>query len=133
MKNITVSFWAECLKIRKSKVFWLSIVFFAFVTFMMGLLMFVQVHPEISGKMGMVGTKASMLRAAGPNWQNYFALLTQGIAAIGLVGYGFVTSWVFGQEYSDNTAKDILALPVSRSYIVLSKFIVIGLWSILLS
>ena len=95
--------------------------------------MFVQIHPEISGKLGMVGTKASMLRLGEPNWQNYFALLTQGISAIGLVGYGFVTSWVFGHEYSDKTVKDILALPVSRSYIVLSKFIVIVLWSILLS
>ena len=81
----------------------------------------------------MVGTKASMLRLGEPNWQNYFALLTQSIAAIGLVGYGFVTSWVFGHEYSDKTVKDILALPVSRSYIVLSKFIVIVLWSILLT
>jgi ABC-2 type transport system permease protein len=133
MKSIFVTFTAECLKIRKSKVFWLSIIFFVFVSFMMGLLMFVQIHPEISGKLGMVGTKASMLRLGEPNWKNYFSLLTQGIAAIGLVGYGFVTSWVFGREYSDKTVKDILALPVSRSYIVLSKFIVITLWSVLLT
>ncbi|MFC2086751.1 ABC transporter permease [Bacteroidota bacterium] len=133
MKSISVTFWAESLKVRKSKVFWLSIVFFVFISFMMGLIMFVQKHPEIAQKFGMIGTKASMLRFGEPNWQNYLALLTQGIGGIGLVGYGFITSWVFGREYTDNTIKDILALPVSRSSIVISKIIIVILWSILLA
>jgi ABC-2 type transport system permease protein len=132
MKSLVAAFWAEALKVRKSKVFGLSIVFFIFVAFMMGLLMFVQIHPEISAKLGMVGTKAAMLRFGEPDWQNYFALVSQSIAAIGLVGFGFVTSWIFGREYSDKTLKDILALPVSRSYIVFSKFLVIFLWCVFL-
>ncbi|HYW94614.1 MAG TPA: ABC transporter permease, partial [Bacteroidales bacterium] len=41
--------------------------------------------------------------------------------------------WVFGREYTDHTLKDILALPVSRSSIVISKIIVVIAWSILLS
>jgi ABC-2 type transport system permease protein len=44
-----------------------------------------------------------------------------------------VTSWVFGREYSDRTVKDLLALPVSRSFIVLSKFMVVVIWCVLLS
>ena len=95
MKSIMVNLWAESLKVRKSKVFWLSIVFFVFVSFMMGLIMFVQKNPEISQKFGMIGTKASMLRFGEPDWKNYFALLAQGIAGIGLVGYGFITCWIF--------------------------------------
>jgi ABC-2 type transport system permease protein len=133
MKSIAVTLWAESLKARKSKVFWLSMVFFAFVSFMMGLIMLIQQHPEISQKLGLIGTKASMLRFGEPNWKNYFALLLQGIGAIGLIGFGFVTSWVFGREYSENTLKDILALPVSRSSIVISKLLVVVLWSILLA
>lgn len=133
MKKLFVALWAESLKMYKSKVFWFSMLFFIFITLMIGLLMFVQIHPDISKKLGMIGTKASMLRFGEPIWQNYFALLTQMIAAIGLVGYGFVTSWVFGREYSDKTAKDILALPISRSYIVLSKFIVSVFWCIILT
>jgi ABC-type transport system involved in multi-copper enzyme maturation permease subunit len=133
MRSIGVTFWAESLKVRKSKVFWLSIVFFMFVSFMMGLIMFVQIHPEISQKLGMIGTKASMLRFGEPDWENYLTLITQGIAAVGLIGYGFVTCWVFGSEYSDHTIKDILALPVSRASIVLSKLIIAILWSIILT
>jgi ABC-type transport system involved in multi-copper enzyme maturation permease subunit len=133
MKSIFATLWAEMLKIRKSGVFWLSFVFFAFITLMMGLLMFIQMHPEITDKLGIIGTKASLLRFGVPGWNSYFALLNQGIAAIGLIGYGFVTSWVFGREYSDRTVKDILALPISRSYIVFSKFIVIFIWCVLLT
>lgn len=133
MKFISVTFFVECLKIYKSKVFWLSMLFFVFVPFMMSLIMLVQIHPEVSSRLGLVGTKASMLRFGEPGWENYFSFLSQGIAAIGLIGYGFVTSWVFGREYSDKTVKDILALPVSRAYIVLSKFIAIAVWSVLLT
>ena len=133
MKIIFATLWAEYLKIRKSKMFWATILFFMFVSSMMGLLMFVQKYPEISNKLGMIGNKASMLRFGEPNWQNYFTLLIQGIAGVGLVGTGFITSWVFGREFSDHTIKDILALPVSRSTIVFSKFIVIVIWSVILS
>jgi len=133
MKSICVTLWAECMKVRKSKIFWLSMVFFVFVSFMMGLIMLIQKHPEISQKLGLIGTKASLMRFGEPNWSNYLALLLQGIGAIGLIGFGFVTSWVFGREYSENTLKDILSLPVSRSSIVISKLLVAALWSILLA
>jgi ABC-2 type transport system permease protein len=133
MKSIGVTLWAECLKARKSKVFWISILFFVFISFMIGLFMFVQVHPEISRKLGLIGTKASLMRFGDPNWKNYLALLLQLIGGIGLIGFGFITSWVFGREYIENTLKDILALPVSRSFIVISKLMVVVMWSILLA
>jgi ABC-2 type transport system permease protein len=132
MKIILATLWAESLKIRKSKILWLTIIFFSFIPFMMGLLMFVQKYPEISSKLGMIGTKASMLRFGKADWSTYFGLLTQSITGIGLMGFGFVASWVFGREYSDRTVKDILALPVSRSFIVLSKFIIVVIWCVLL-
>jgi ABC-2 type transport system permease protein len=133
MKSLKAALWVEILKIRRSNMRWATVMFFMFVSAMMGLLMFVQIHPEISGKLGMIGNKASMLRFGEPNWQSYSTLLIQGIAGVGLVGIGFITSWVFGREFSDHTIKDILALPVSRSYIVLSKFIVVVIWSFILS
>jgi len=133
MKSINVALWVEILKIRKSNMFWATIFVFMFVPFMMGLLMFVQIHPEISGKLGMIGNKATMLRFGQPDWKNYFTLLTQGFAGVGVIGIGFVASWVFGREFSEHTIKDILVLPISRSTIVISKFIVVGIWSVLLS
>jgi ABC-type transport system involved in multi-copper enzyme maturation permease subunit len=128
MKNLSVALWAEIMKSRKSSIFPGTIIFFIFVSFMMALIMFVQKYPDISGKLGMIGDKATMLRFGEPDWTNYFRLITEGLGAIGLIGVGFVTSWVFGREFSDHTLKDILSLPVSRSAIVLSKFIVVTIW-----
>lgn len=133
MKSILATFRVECLKMRRSNIFWGTIIFFMFVSSMMGLLMFVQKYPEISARLGMIGDKASLLRFGEPDWQNYFRLLNEGLAGVGLVGIGFITSWIFGREFSDHTLKDILALPVSRVYIVLSKFILIIIWFALLS
>jgi ABC-2 type transport system permease protein len=133
MKSIIIALQVELLKMRKSKVFWLMLVFFAFVPCMMGLLMFVQKYPEISGKLGLIGTKASILRFGEANWSNFFNLLNESIAAVGLIGYGFVTTWIFGREYSDHTVKDILALPISRISILISKFLAVFIWCVILS
>jgi ABC-type transport system involved in multi-copper enzyme maturation permease subunit len=133
MKSLIITFWAESLKVRKSKILWITMVFFAFVAFMMGLIVFLQQHPEMAQKLGLIGVKANMLRFGEPNWENYLTLLSQGMAGVGLIGFGFITSWIFGREYSDHTIKDILALPASRSSFVISKLIVVMLWSILLA
>jgi|WetSurSiteA1Bulk_404760.scaffolds.fasta_scaffold24980_2 ABC-type transport system involved in multi-copper enzyme maturation permease subunit len=133
MKTLQATLWVETLKIRKSRIFPATFFFFMFVSSMMGLIMFVQMYPGISARLGMIGDKASMLRFGEPNWQNYFRLLIEGMAGVGLVGIGFITSWVFGREFSDHTLKDIIALPVSRAYIVISKLILIVIWFALLS
>ena len=68
MKNIFAAIWAESLKIVRSKMLWATILVYLFIPFMLGVLMFVQKYPEISAKMGMIGTKASMLTLGETNW-----------------------------------------------------------------
>jgi ABC-2 type transport system permease protein len=133
MKNIFTAIWAESLKIYRSKMLWATILVYLFIPFMLGMLMFVQKYPEISAKMGMIGTKASMLTLGETNWSTYFGFLNLVIAMMGIMGFGFVTTWVFSREFSDETVRDLLALPTSRSCIVLSKFIVTLIWCLLLS
>lgn len=132
MISLWATFVAECLKLRRSKIVWITFLLFLFIPLMMGLMFFIQKHPEIASKLGILGTKATMLRLGKADWPTYLGFLTQGMAGVGLIGFGFVTSWVFGREYSDRTVKDILALPVLRSLIVYSKFIVVFIWCILL-
>lgn len=133
MKDILSSIWAESLKVRKSKILWMTILFSLFMPSMIGVLIFVVENPEFASKLGMVGTKAAMLRFGNADWPTYFGLLNQTVAAVGLLGFGIVTSWIFGREYSDRTAKDLLSLPVSRWVIVLSKFVVVVVWCVSLS
>lgn len=120
----------ECEKLRRARVPLITTIFFIFIPLMMGLLMYLAQHPDIASKLGIIGTKASLF---GDNdWNTYFTLLNQIIATIGIIGFGFITSWIFGREYMDHTLKDLLALPASRSMIVISKFTIIILWSIFL-
>lgn len=131
MKGLLRSLWAESLKACKSKILWITILLFSFIAVMMGVMMFIANHPDLVGDSAVLSAKASMIGNA--DWQAYFDFLYQIIAMVGLIGFGFVISWVFGREFSDHTLKDLLALPVSRSTIVISKFIVISVWSVLLS
>lgn len=131
MKGITVAIWTESLKVRRSKILPASMLIFLFIAVMMGLLTFFSKHPELAGRSATISAKASIVGVG--DWPSYLDLLIQSILALGQMGFGIVTSWVFGREYSDHVIKDLLALPVSRFTIVLSKFIVIAVWCILLS
>ena len=131
MNGLLVSLWAESLKIRKSKIFLVTILLFSFIAVMMGLLIFVSHHPEIAGRSATIGAKASMV--GNGDWPSFLSLLIQVILSLGTMGFGIVASWVFGREYSDRVIKDLLALPISRLTIVVSKFIVIIVWCIFLS
>lgn len=131
MKNVYIAFNSEVMKLKNSKIFIITIMLFTFIPLMMGLLMYVAQHPESAANIGMIAMKASLF---GKNdWAGYLNVINQIVAMIGLIGFGFITSWVFGREYMEKTLIDILALPLSRTSIVIAKFIVVFLWSTLLS
>ena len=132
MNSLMIAIQVEGLKIIKSKVLWIVTAFFVFIPMMIGLLMLLVKYPEIASKMGIISsTKAEMVGDA--DWPTMFKMMGQIISAGGFFGFGFVASWVFGREYSERTLKDLLALPISRTTIVLAKFVVISIGSLALS
>lgn len=131
MKGLLASVWAESLKVRKAKIFPITVVFFVFIAAMMGCMMYIVQHPELAGRSAAFEAKKPILGDG--DWPSYLGLLIQIILALGPIGFGMVTSWVFGREYADRVAKDLLALPVSRTTIVFAKFIVIFFWCLLLT
>ena len=54
-------------------------------------------------------------------------MLVLGTAIGGAILFAFITAWVFGREFSDHTAKELLALPTPREVIVGAKFVLIAL------
>jgi ABC-2 type transport system permease protein len=130
MNSFFAAFSTELMKSIKSKVIWITLAFFVFIAIMLGLLMLVAKHPEIAENSAIISTKASLISNA--DWPTYLALLLQMGLVLGSLGSGIVAIWIFGREYSDRVIKDILALPVSRFNIVLSKSVLILSWSILL-
>jgi len=131
MRSISAAIWAESLKIYRSRMLSITILAAIFMAGMLGFLIFIAQNPELASKMGILGTKSSIMENV--DWPSYLGLLMEMISALGLLGFGFVVSWVFGREYSDRTVKDLLALPIPRSFIVISKFTVIVIWSSLLA
>lgn len=131
MKGFSAALWTESLKAWRSIILRITVVIFTFMAGMMGLLVFLAKHPELVSNSVVLSTKTSMLGKA--DWPTYFILLYQIVAMVGLIGFGFVFSWIYGREYSDRTVKDLLALPVTRSAIVVAKLSVATVWCILLS
>ncbi len=131
MKAFQPALWIEVLKVRRTKIFPISLIFFIFIGVMMGLLMFASQHPEIVSRSATLSVKTSFLGEF--SWTAFNNLLIQIILTVGVIGFGIITSWVFGREFSDRVVKDLLALPVPRFTIILAKLIVLFFWSLILS
>lgn len=131
MNKIITCVLIEAKKFFHSKVPIITMLALMLVPFVGGFFMFVLKDPDLAKSLGFISAKANIMGNA--DWSSYLGLLAQAIAIGGLVVFGFVISWIFGREYSDRTIKDLLALPISRSIIVFSKFVVAILWCLILS
>jgi ABC-2 type transport system permease protein len=129
MAGFAAALWAEGLKARRSKVLWLSALGIALAPLMGGLFMLIFKDPEWARTAGLLSTKAQLAMAPA-EWPTYFGLLTQATAIGGFLVFAVVLIWLFGREYGDGTAKDLLALPTARTAIVLAKFGVSAIWSL---
>ena len=127
MNAFVSAFWAEALKARRSKITLLTAAGFLLLPFAGGLFMIILKNPEQARAMGLISTKAQ-LTAGVADWPSFFGMLSQGIAAGGAILFALITAWVFGREFSDHTAKELLALPTPRWVIVGAKFVLIALW-----
>lgn len=63
-----------------------------------------------------------------PDWPGFHTALMQIDAAGGFLLFGTLVTWMFGREFSDRTALDLLALPTSRTAIIFAKFTVTTAW-----
>jgi len=132
MNNFLSALWIETLKMRRSKVPLFTAIGFSIAPLVGGLLMIILKDPEAARSMGLISTKAQML-AGVADWPTYFNVLAQAVAVGGAILFAIITIWVFGREFSDRTAKELLALPTSRETIISAKFVVIAVWTFVLS
>lgn len=128
MSNITQAIWVELLKARRSKMPLLTALGFLLAPFAGGFFMIVMKDPDLARRLGMISAKAQIF-AGTADWPTYLGMLSQATAIGGIILFSFVSSWVFGREYSDHTITDLLALPTPRYGVVLAKFVLIVLWS----
>lgn len=77
-------------------------------------------------------------RMSDPEYQvTYYNVFDQSnfymILLFGLIVYTVFAAFLFSREYTENTLKMIVTIPVSRVGLLISKFIVLLIWCILLS
>jgi ABC-2 type transport system permease protein len=128
MNSLHRALWAETLKARRSRVSLATGAGFALLPVIGGLFMVILKDPERARAMGLIGAKAQLLSGGVADWPTYLQFLMVGTAAGGAILFAFITAWVFGREFSDHTAKELLAVPTPREVIVGTKFVLIALW-----
>ena len=125
------AFIAEILKNRHSRITWVTFIAFSLAPLFGGVFMFLMKGNGYDGLSGAFKSKA-VLMSFEANWKSYLSLLSQAVGVGGVLIFGFVASWLFGREYSDGTAKDLLSLPISRAKILNAKFIYYIIWCVAL-
>ena len=127
MNAFLAALWAETLKARRSKVPWFTMAGFLILPLVSGLFMIILKNPERAKELGIISVKAQLVGGVA-DWPSFFGMLKMGTGIAGAILFAIITAWVFGREFSDHTAKELLALPTSRETIVGAKFVLVLLW-----
>ena len=117
----------EFLKLRRSKVPWGTLAGLSLAPLGLALFMWILREPGRAASLGLLGTKADLsgLEATGPV---YLSTLTIVFGIGGMLLLPFIVAYIFGREYVELTAKNLLALPVARHWFVLAKLLVAAVW-----
>ena len=132
MNNFSSALWAEMLKMVRSKVPLVTAIGFSMAPLAGGLFMIILKDPEAAKSLGLITTKAQLLTGTA-DWPSFLGFMAQAVAAGGMVLFSIITIWIFGREFSDHTVKELLALPTSRETIITAKFIVLVVWSLVIT
>jgi ABC-2 type transport system permease protein len=130
MKELFNMVWIELRKAIRSRMPLFTVVGSLLMPLGIAFLIFAAKNPDITRKLGLISAKANLMAYAATNWSSYLGLYAQIMGTAGIILFTLITSWVFGREFADGTLKDMLAVPVQRSSIVLAKFIVVAIWSL---
>lgn len=124
MTDILIGTVVELKKLKRSIIVWIVFIGYALVPVMGGAIMYLLQHPNLIPKSSILSVKTSMLSIP-VDWVSYLNIfITQGAGLVGIIAFGFVASFIFGREYSETTYRDLLSLPIPRSVILNSKYIV---------
>lgn len=121
----------EFLKLRHSKVTWATLGGLSMGPLGLALFMWIVREPGRAAQLGLIGTKAN-LSGLEATWPAYLSMLTLVVGVGGMLLLAFIVAYVFGREYTEVTAKNMLALPVGRHWFVIAKLVVAAVWWVVL-
>ncbi len=116
----------EFLKLRRTRIPWVLSAVYCLAPLMIGLMMLVLKNPELGRRLGLVAAKAQ-LTVGTADWPTYLQI--SGFLFVGgALVMGVEQAFLFGREYAEGTAKNLLTLPVGRASIVAAKLVVSAVW-----
>lgn len=127
MKDLNNAFWIETRKVLRSRMPFFTLIGFLLLPLACAFLMVVYKDPTFARDIGLISAKANLVGGTA-DWPFYLNMFAQGTAIGSIILFSLVLTWVFGREFSDGTLKDLLAVPITRTTIILAKFIVAALW-----
>jgi ABC-2 type transport system permease protein len=116
----------EFLKLKRTRIPWVLTLVYCLAPLMMSLMMAVLKNPELGRRLGLVAAKAQLTVGAA-DWPTYLQL-TGFLLAGGFIVMAIVQAFVFGREYTEGTAKNLLCLPIRRAELVAAKLVVSAVW-----
>jgi ABC-type transport system involved in multi-copper enzyme maturation permease subunit len=124
----------EVTKLRRSRVTWITFGVYAFMVIIAGLFLWMMKNPAAASSLGLIGQKANFAFGGQPvDWPSFLVFIVE-MGGIGsLLMSALIVTFVFGREYVEGTAKNMLALPIPRSRFVLAKIVVSAVWLALLT
>jgi ABC-2 type transport system permease protein len=125
---VLTEFW----KLKRSAVPWVTLGAMLAAPWGIALFTWIVRDPQRAAEFGLLGTKANLagLEATWPAFGSYLVMIA---GAGGLLMLAFVVAYVFGREYADGTAKNLLALPVARERFAGGKLVVAAVWWLVLA
>ena len=124
----------EFVKLRRSKVTWMTFAAYAFMAVVAGFFMWIMKNPGMARSLGLIGQKANFAFGGGAaDWPAFLSFIVVMGAVGGLILSSIIVAFVFGREYTEGMAKNMLALPIPRSWFVLGKLVACAAWFALLT
>lgn len=117
----------EFLKLRRTRITGLTWLAASIIPLVGGLFMWIVREPERAEQLGLLGQKAQFAGVTA-DWTGYFSFLLQAVGIGGMILVSVIAAFVYGREYADGTAKNMLALPLPRHHFALAKLIVVLAW-----
>ena len=101
---------------------------------MAGFVLWMVKNPEAARGLGLVGQKASFaMNGLSADWKGLFTMFVELGVAGGMIILSIIVIYIFGREYVEGTAKNMLALPSPGPISSSAKLIVAALWFALLT
>ena len=130
--NFKDALWIETRKALRSPLPLVTSLGFLLIPAIGALFMIILRDPEFARKLGLISAKAQLVGGSA-DWPTLLSMLSQAVGIGGVFLFGLNTAWVFGRELAEGTAVDWLATPMPRSTMLLAKFILVAVWSLLMT